>query len=42
MYINQAPGIFSAIIKELAAGTITSLVPVITSVGIDILGGSGS
>jgi hypothetical protein len=35
---SQEPGIFAAIIKELAAGTATSSVPVMTNVGIVIFG----
>jgi hypothetical protein len=34
---SQAPGIL-AIIKELAVGTITSSLPVMTKVGLDIFG----
>jgi hypothetical protein len=35
---SQDPGIFCTIIKELAEGTETSSVPVITNVGMDTLG----
>src|SRR5437660_11603891 len=34
---KHAPGIFAAIIKELADGTTTSSVPVMIKVGLDIL-----
>jgi hypothetical protein len=33
---SQEPGIFCTIIRELAAGTATSSVPVMTKVGTDI------